>query len=526
MLVKVKFIKLFIVGVFICLIFLWSFLLPSGKYNYNIIVLIAAIICFICGLVGGDFILSGLLIPVGNGLSRLAPHPYPTTSFLCFCLFLGFLLSVIKKKGMGFTQIIRNDNIIVNVAVGFWIIMMLSGIFHVLTLISPGKVFIVNRAEMTNIQIVYHIIVHILFPLSCGIFLFLLTKNFLNKEEKFFLMLSIGCIISSVVGILQSLGVVKEIFGYIIPWEPRINGLFSDFNSFSLSLALLIPVFCYFFLNVDSFVKKTIFLIASGLGFICLFLTGTKSGILLLIFFLFIYIIFQLLQGKYKLIISISIGVIILLFIILIVSKIFDTGKIYPINRIKMMFIQSSAREIIEGRKLFWNTGLKVWKKNILFGNGIKSVYKEFSNINPAWIPSDNACNTYIHFLAEIGVVGVVIFLLLAGLLVYSLFVRIKKEIDVSFIVNILILSFLIVSIFGHHIEGEEISLIFWFYTGIIGQKVFYIKIKKPLNIFVISLVVLYFLSGIYSFIKQIRQVDIFKYNNITGLYQKEVVKR
>lgn len=519
MLTKVKFITLFVIGVFICLIFLWFCPPPSGKYNFNIIVLIASIICFIYGFIKQDFTLCGLLIPVGNGLSRLIPYPYPTTSFLCFCLFLGFWLSIIKKKDFKFNQTYNKNNIIVDLTIGFYVITVLSGVFHIINLTKPGLVFFVNRAGMTNMEIVYHIVGYILFPLSCAIFLFLLTKNFLNKEDKFFLMLSVGCIISSIVGILQSAGIAKGILGYTIPWEPRVNGLFSNFNSFSLSLALLVPMFCYYFFNINNFVKKMVFFTAAGLGFICLFLTGTRSGILLIIVFLILYLTTLLLQGKYNLMISVGVKILVLLFITVIVFTIFKIEKIYAVNRIKKIFTQSVVEQI-KARQVFWSTGLSVWKKNILFGGGIKSVYKEFSNINPVRIFSDSALNIYIQYLAEKGIVGFIVFLLFAGLLVYSLFAGIiKKEGGVSFIVKILIISFLVVSFF--HSEEEEVLLIFWFYIGIVSKKFFDTKIKKFVNRFVIFLTVLYFFSGIFSFTKQ---VDIFKYSYVAGVYPKEVI--
>lgn len=512
--------KNFVVRIFLSLIifviiviFLWLCPPVAGKYKFNIILFVFAILCFFYGLVSSDITISGLVITIGNGLTRFSLVSYPTVSFLNCWLFLGYVLSLKQNDKNLFIQNSGNNKGVIHLVIVFWLINLLSAFFHILILNKPGVVFVVNRAGMRNIEIVYHIVGYILLPLTCGILLFLLMLTIIDekKEENFLTYLAIGCFISSIIGILQAIGVIKGIFGYITPWEPRVNGLFSDFNSFSLSVGLFLPIFYFYFFRTKSISKKVLYFLTIILGVVNLFLTGTRSGILVFGLTIILWLFVLLLKRKYRQVLLLIVYFLVLFLLVKILS--YQKNRFYGIQRLFSYFSTNIVGQIQE-RKIYWKTGIKVWEKNILTGNGIKSVYKEFSNINPQWVVSDNACNTYIHYAAEIGVVGLVVFI---SIIMLTLFFT-KNN-----ILRVVTLSFVIALFFGHHIESEEVCLIFWSYLGIMSKT---IQIKdgvvKVVKLLSFSLLVFFLVVSVFSFVKNYTNLDIFKYDTFVGLYKPE----
>ncbi len=494
----------------LCLIFLWFCPPAKGKFYFNIILLFLSIAAFVYGYIFRNYYPIFILIPTINGFTRFSPHLYPTLSFVCMCLLLGYLTT--KDKNENFKKVNIFDTVFY-VVISFWLVNIISGIFHILRLLWPRIVWTVNSAGMSNIEIVFHIVGYVLFPLSCAIVVFFIVFFTDKKEEKIFLFLSIGMIISSIVGILQALEIIKGMFGFIIPWEKRVNGLFSDFNSFSLSTAITLPMFVYQFTKSQNGIYKIIYFISIVLSTFSLFLTGSRSGVLCVCIFGILYSFFYIIKMKRMLKLNQ-----ILVFAILILTVILTMGKFYPVKRIEGMFNKNPFVQINE-RKLYWSTGLKVFKTNILVGKGIKSVYKEFSNINPVWIASDNACNTYIQFLAEIGILGTLVFILLVISLLYHFFVLSQTK----YIYFLVIISFLIVLFFGHHIEAEETNLLFWIYLGLFfAEKTS--KVYRYFNITSLCLVFIFLIISFFNFFKDSNKTEIFKYSSCAGLYQKEKI--
>jgi len=498
-----------LITVFFIIIFL-EFCPPSGKDNFNWYLFLLSIVFLLYSLLKGDYTIIGLILPIGNGITRFSNIPYPTVSFLISCIILGLIFNnkkMIKLKSINLVPFY------------FFIIFLISSVRHIFSLIYPQTVFVVNRIGYLNTEIIYHIVGYQLFVLFISIFLFY-TISFFYDDEKIkniFVFFAVGIIISSVVGILQFFEVLKGKFGYIIEYEKRVNGLFSNFNSFSLSLALLLPMFLFYFSKVEKIYLKVLFLVSFMLGILNLFLTGTRSGIIcffLTLIFVFIYLVIR------KNIKSIHIFFILFFFVsVVLFVKFFK--NYYPVKRVVESINTATFFDNIKtSRSIFWQAGIKLWKQNIFVGNGIKSFYKEFPNITQQWF-SDNACNTYINYLSEIGVFGISVFFVVIFYIIYSFFKSFITQNTYCVFLTAVLISFLVVSFFGHHFDAEEVSLIFWFYLAIVlnGIK---INWDKYVNKILFSLTTIFCVLNIISTVKEIKEIDIFKYRNYAGLYHPE----
>jgi len=486
---------------------------PSSKNNFRWYIFLLGASFFVYGFYLSDYTILGLLIPIGNGLSRLSPVPYSTASFLLCCVFLGLTFNPSFK----INGLLKKENNLLPFY--FFLFFFISSFLHLIQLYSPKIVFIVNRIGYLNTEIIYHIVGYELFVLFVSMILFYMIFNLYDEDKikKTFILFAIGIVISSIVGILQFLEILKGKFGYIIEWEKRVNGLFSNFNSFSLSLSLLLPMFLFYFSKTEKIELKFLFFFSFVLGLINIFLTGTRSGIIcffLGLFFLFIYLF---VKKKIKL-------VYLCYFLIFFVSVtlFFNFFKdYYPIKRIiESISITKFFDNIKTSRYIFWQAGIKLWKQNVLIGNGIKSFYKEFPNITQEWF-SDNACNTYINYLSEIGVLGTSVFFVIIIYVIYSFIKSFVVADTYQFFLTATLISFFIVSFFGHHLDAEEVSLIFWFYLAIVFNNTKF-SWNKIVNKILLSITVIFFVLSVINTAKEIKKIDIFKYRNYAGLYHPE----
>jgi len=496
---------------FLIFVFLFIFLMispPVGENDLNFLLLFFGILCFLYGLLK-DYTVLGFLIPVANGLNRIGSTFYSIVSLLAAFLLIGVVLSAKKKE----------KKEVVLLPFYFLLIFFISSVSHIIVLTYPKALFVVNRLGFLNTEIIYHIIVYQLLPLFVSItfFYFIYFNYDEEKIKKTFILFAIGIVISSIVGILQFLEILRGKFGYIIEWEKRTNGLFSHFNSFSLSLSLLLPMFLFYFSKTEKIELKFLFFFSFVLGLINIFLTGTRSGIIcffLGLFFLFIYLF---VKKKIKL-------VYLCYFLIFFVSitLFFNFFRdYYTIKRIiESVSITKFFDNIKTSRYIFWQAGIKLWKQNVLIGNGIKSFYKEFPNVTQQWF-SDNACNTYINYLSEIGVLGTSVFFVIIIYVIYSFIKSFVLADTYQFFLTTTLISFFIVSFFGHHLDAEEVSLIFWFYLAIVFNNIKF-SWNKIVNKILLSITLIFFILSIINTTKEIKKIDIFKYRNYAGLYHPE----
>lgn len=513
---KIKFRNILIL-VILVLTYIILFLAPplSGEYHFSFILLLCCLMAFFIGRLKKNYTLVGLIIPLGNALTKLSPVIYPTVSFISMSLFLGYLLNEKENEFEKSPLEIKNRNFFLFLGFCFFLVMFISGFIHVLKLLYPSIVYCVNIRGMTNYEIIYHIVGYVLAPLAAAFVLFylILFESNDNIVESIFRFLALGIIISSIVGFLQFLEILKGRFGFIYN-EKRVTGLFLDFNSFGLSLSLLLPVFAYKFFKNNKGYVKWLYLISSVFGFISLLLTGNRTAFVSIILFSFLVSLFFLYRNKNKVFALIIVLFLIIIFVF--VPKI--KTNIYSINRV-FNVLNSRLAEQIKDRQVYWKVGLALFQKKPFIGNGIKSGYKEFYNFYPEGWGADFILNEYLQYLAEIGILGTIIFLIIIFIPTYILIKNLKDNLDFSIILAFI--PFLFVLLF-HVLELEEVTLLFWLYIAIIyskNLKLFSEHTLKYFNVFLCLIVSLHFILSVVDLILEIPKIDVLKYKWYAGLY-------
>ncbi|MCX7956886.1 MAG: O-antigen ligase family protein [Endomicrobia bacterium] len=514
---KARYLKLVIVFFLLfTLIFFLEVCPPLDRLSFNWWLLGLCIFSFFYGYLGKDYSIVGFFIPVANGFSRLSPHFYPVSSLLSLLALFGFILN--ERFDDSIYTVYKEHKKTVWVIFSFFVVNILSTFWSFLYLNYPGIVYPINAKGELSFHMTFHVVGYFFLPFATSILLFFVNlffknENVINRLFKYFM---VGIFISCIAGILQHLGILKDNFGYIVPWYKRVNGLFSNFNSFAMSISLFLPVlFYYVFFNFEKFLYKMFVLLLTFICIINLLLTATRSALLCVFLSLFMIL---LVFAKEKIFLT-SLKI---FFIVLVVNiSVFYIIRFPVEDTVFNRLINVELKKEIKDRSMFWKAGFDLFKNNVFVGNGIKSVYINFYNIVPLkyYLFSDNACNTYIQYLAEIGIIGIFIFLVIIFFIFNFLFYAIINKKFLEVMVAISLVSFLAVSIFGHHLDSEEVSLLFWFLLSLICVKEknkFYL-VKYILS----SLVLMFFILSFYLNFKQLKNFNIFRYRNYAGVYEK-----
>ena len=292
-----------------------------------------------------------------------------------------------------------------------------------------------------------------------GIFA-LLLNYLLEKDQKFKIFFSkslLICFFTVLFGlILQLLG-----FDFITEDKPysRYTSFFMDESIMGSYLMKILPVTIALFLALKF--NKINILLFLMLSSIVIVLSGERSATILLILFLIIFIFFtKFLQLKFKLFVFLSFVLLISSSLYLfpevkfriIDSTLYQLGFVEPerdyveiqVNEKKYVAVVREEHFIPLKYYLMFNSSIKMFKDNILFGKGIKTFsklckdkryflkknYKAFKDK-----PDDfyigytgvNSCSThphnyYIQLLAETGIFTFLIFLFIFIFTIYSFF--------------------------------------------------------------------------------------------------------
>lgn len=269
-------------------------------------------------------------------------------------------------------------------------------------------------------------------------FLFLVVSKMIEKQHlkvNYFVFCSAFFSTFLAVDILIQIIFGKDLFGYdIITYGP--NGFFKE-EKIAGGYIQKFSLFCFYFINLF-FLKKNIqqkYLFLFGIFlffFIIQVFTFNRMTAILYIFSLIIFLIFE---KKIKLIISSLISLVIIVSILVNIN-VSISPKVNELNESIITFYKKSTYIISKAPTLFFsknpeeikikpnsdyilhfNSGVQVWKKNKIFGGGIKSFI-----INCSWSANketrikNQICNTHPHnYVLEImvstGLVGLSIIL-------------------------------------------------------------------------------------------------------------------
>ena len=220
----------------------------------------------------------------------------------------------------------------------------------------------------------------------------------------------------------------QNLLGFKSPWNARLSGFFDqELKVAHLLIGFFLPSFAYFFQkNIKNFYLFFFLL----LYFAILILTNERANIIrgtlaLLIFFIFL----PFLKTKFKLIIS-SLLILIFSSMLFVVKPI----KARFINEIAAMQVNNSIKNYV----IFSNYGphylssIEIFKKNILFGTGIKTFRTACKNISlEKYYDNDDirtklGCSTHPHqyyfeILSALGLIGFILFISFFLYLIYRI---------------------------------------------------------------------------------------------------------
>jgi O-antigen ligase len=242
---------------------------------------------------------------------------------------------------------------------------------------------------------------------------FLLDQN--KNFPKYFLLSIIlplvACFFYSLGDIYNSIRFETKVADY------RISGLFgTELIQGSYFIRFLILFIGVCALVNNNFKNKFIYYSIFFVSIFIVLVSGERSSIGLLFIFLFLYFIFS----EIKIIEKFKIFICIIFITILSISylpglkeRIFDNTK-------TLIFETGKIKVFSRGHQEHYESALKMFKKNIITGVGIRNFRLECRKDEYKYI-GVNSCtthphNTYVQFLAETGIIG---FLFIFSLLLY-----------------------------------------------------------------------------------------------------------
>lgn len=332
--------------------------------------------------------------------------------------------------------------------------------------------------------------------LSLFIFLAILIKKIKIKElflVKFLKILIISNIIIFLVSLYQIF--IDSGLGNLTHWERanRINSTMTDPNSLGFFLIISIGVFISFFFYLDKKWKIICLFMIPILLFQLLY-TGSRTGLLGLIFFLFIlitYLIISNFTNAFKnknrkkisiLVVVTLILIIILSFLILFILEIDRFDNLPTLlarirTNIQQLRGENFTTEILSYRDIIWGQAINMIKDYPLIGIGIGNFQMELSNYYKLFEVNgkivDWTLNTYIQVLSENGIFTFIFFL---GFYIVFLTIIFKNKTNIikpknKLFITTLFLTIIISLIMFNTIPGTnffEIQLYFSFIIGLL----------------------------------------------------------
>ena len=234
--------------------------------------------------------------------------------------------------------------------------------------------------------------------------------------------------------------IIQYIFGYdLFGFEATARRFSGPFGDELVSGAFIQRFFIFplFALILFSKIKKGQFLdfsffliiILSAVG---IFLSGNRVPLLLFIIMITIFFFFQ---PKIRKAVMYVVVLFSLTFVIVLNSNInfkkhyssliIESGKITNYIKLKVTGKSLLGLKSIYIKEI--ESGILTWQENKVFGGGIKSFYVHCVNINPNdWTLfggvncNQHPHNYYLEAAAALGIVGLIIFLLLIGSIIFS----------------------------------------------------------------------------------------------------------
>jgi O-antigen ligase len=232
----------------------------------------------------------------------------------------------------------------------------------------------------------------------------------------------------NVITILGTLNII-EVSRIELLKHGRTSGALSEANQYACFVVLFLPFCFHYIVKFKNLFLKIIAIIITFLGLYCLFLTGSRGGILSFVVGIIIYFILESKQISNKTILQ-NIALFFALIIIIIISINFLPGDTKEGLRYNI-FVRLEDSNIFSsyyssGRIDIWAKCIEVFLKHPIFGTGWNTIYQSVGS---------NSHNEYLFYLTTTGLVGFFLFIFIfyrLGKTVFTFRLNINSE-NISF---------------------------------------------------------------------------------------------
>lgn len=339
--------------------------------------------------------------------------------------------------------------------------------------------------------------------------MFIYFSIFFHKKPSLFNSIIRLTIIISIINILWCIIAYYYLDAHINPRRNLyINGFYGNKNIFAVAILFKLPFLYYAFIFKKNWEKWLSIILVFGLTFCLVILSARTSfiGLILQLVLLFGYSIFVVLRHRKSKTLILTIG-----FLIASALLGFFAGDLFIKYNFKHYCAQNNIAKTFEkdvspysvayrfktiedgnskGRLIIWRNTISIIKDKSWLGYGVGNHKLAIQKVEAAqkhnYVVSDHAHNDYLEMWSELGVFGLISYLLLfLSALVLFLKTVFKKEISditrfISFAGLLCIVTYMNDAMFNFPLERADCQL--YLALGMALILVAYIKTKKETN--------------------------------------------
>jgi len=278
--------------------------------------------------------------------------------------------------------------------------------------------------------------------------------------------------IAFLINLIIFFGMFISIFGLIIKFRYPASSSFGPFvyrNNFAGYINMIIPLSVGYFLINMHFPRRLIYIFASAIMTLALFLSLSRGGVLIYISVLLLIFLLSRLKETLKE----RAPVLIIWFLLILLLFIFFLKAGVVWNRLATLFKRESF--VVLGHGYSWLDVLRIWRDFPIFGTGlgtfgsISAMYKSLSG-QGLYV---YAHNDYLQLLSEAGLAGFIIAAIFFGLYLFStikLWLKRREPYVVCLALGGIcsILGMLIYSLLDFNLHIPAVALLFFIIMGLV----------------------------------------------------------
>ncbi len=334
---------------------------------------------------------------------------------------------------------------------------------HQLFLVVFAAFLAWNAISIFNSGYLYESLRGLLKVIKYGLLLVITTDVFrqerLLKRTVFFLLIwSVAIALNGIIQGWLGFDIIRFNTVNTLDYLPRISSSFPQANDFGAYLVLVIPVFLSFTFSKNIALRHRVYFLLGLLVLsYCIMRTYSRGAWLAL----FIAVLIAgLLKSKR-------------LFVVLIISAVIGSLFLPQQVKARAFDIFNFSEGTSWQRLKLWSGALDMIKQHPVIGFGVNTYTKNFSKYKPADYPDViYSHNCYLQMAAEIGIIGLVLFLSFA-ILAFIYVINRLRFIPAGWIRNSIIglsagaAGFLIHSAVDTHLYSVKLALTFYLFFGL-----------------------------------------------------------